>query len=89
METRTDLTFLTSTVAFLMAVRLGCQEKKVVEHSAQEQGPQWQLWRPVEHSCQAADMSFRGWGGIRPGPPRGALSIARMGLGDGSPPAPF
>lgn len=40
---------------------------------------------PVEHSCQAADRSFRGVGGSGPGLP-GGPSISRMGLGDCCPP---
>lgn len=39
--------------------------------SASGTGIQWQLWPPVEYSCQATDMSFRGWGGSCLGLPGG------------------
>lgn len=42
-----------------------------MELSASETGLQWQLWPPVEYSCQASDMSFRGWGGSGLGLPGG------------------
>lgn len=44
METCTDLTFLTSTVAFLSGRQAWGARKKWWNIQHQEQGPQWQLW---------------------------------------------
>jgi hypothetical protein len=64
--------FPTSTVAFLSG-RADCQEK-AVGLSASGTGIRWQLWPPVEYSCQAGHWhEFPGVGRIRPGPPRGTL----------------
>ena len=71
METCTDLTFLTSTVAFLSGRQAWGARKKWWNIQLRNKGLSGSCGRPVEHSCQAADMSFRGVGRIRPGPPRG------------------
>lgn len=89
METCTDLTFLTSTVAFLSGCRAWGARKKWWNIQHQEQGPQWQLWPSSGIQLSGPWQEFPRSGEDPAWASQGALSIARMGLWNLCPPNSF